>query len=147
MGIYKKPVWVPDGTQNNIVYECNFYNTICRKCSSKATNKSGRRDFATFLWGLICPRKDKHGNINKDNVHLIVSDTCAISGVPLCISHGGVVSFNSVSPDRLDSSGRYDISNTRCVCLMLNYMKKDYDISDDEIMSIIKTCDNFLKFN
>ena len=133
--------------QNNIVYECNFYHTMCRKCSSNATKKSKRRDFAAFLWGLISPRKHKHGNINKDNVHLIVSDTCAISGVPLSTSHGGVVPFNSVSPDRLDSSGRYDISNTRCVCIMLNYMKKDYDISDDEIMSIIKTCDNFLKFN
>jgi len=133
--------------QNNIVYECNFYHTTCRKCFSNASKKSKKRDFVVFLWELIRPRKDKRGDINKDNVHLIVSDTCTISGVPLCMGHDGVVPFNSISPDRLDSSGRYDISNTRCVCLMLNYMKKDYDISDDEIMSIIKTCDNFLKFN
>jgi len=133
--------------QADSTYDGNFYSTLCRKCFSNAAIKSRRRDFATHLWSLIYTRKDKQGDINKDNLHLIVSDTCTISGVPLSMSHGGVVPFNSVSPDRLDSSGRYDISNTRCVCLMLNYMKKDYDISDDEIMHIIKTCDKFLKFN
>ena len=130
--------------QADATYDGNFYFTLCRKCFSNATIKSRRRDFATRLWSLIRARKDKHGDISKDNVHLIVSDTCAISGVPLCVSCDGVVPFNSVSPDRLNSSGRYDISNTRCVCVMLNYMKKDYDISDVEIMSIIKTCDAFL---
>ena len=130
--------------QADATYDGNFYYTWCRKCFSNAAVKSRRRDFATHLWPLIRARKDKHGDISKDNVHLIVSDTCAISGVPLCVSCDGVVPFNSVSPDRLDSSGRYDISNTRCVCLMLNCMKRDYDISDDEIMSIIKTCDAFM---
>ena len=56
--------------------------TLCRKCFSNATVKSRRRDFATRLWSLIRARKDKHGDISKDNVHLIVSDTCAISEYP-----------------------------------------------------------------
>lgn len=127
--------------QTNATYDGNFYCTLCYKCTSNVTKKSKRRNSSAYLWAKIKSRKDKRGNINKDNIHLIISDRCTISGVPLCISHDeGGATFNTISPDRKDSSGKYDIDNSRCICLMLNLMRKDYDISDDEIMDIIKKC-------
>jgi len=130
--------------QANATYDGNFYHTLCRKCSVSATMKFKKKDFATYLWAKIRSRNDKRGNINKDNIHLIISDRCTISGVPLCMSHDEGATFNTISPDRKDSSGKYDIDNTRCICLMLNLMRKDYDISDDEMMNIIKKCSNNL---
>ena len=84
--------------------------------------------------------RDKHGDISKDNVkHLIVSDTCAISGT---LISDGVVPFNSVSPDRLKALVKYHKQHSVRMCYV-ELHEKDYDISDVERLSIIKTCDAF----
>ena len=124
--------------QKNPEYDCNFYRTMCSSCSVKATVKSRDSSFERKLHKLIQPRKNKVGNITRENIHKIVSDRCVVTGVPLTCDNPGA--FNNVSPDRIDGNKPYDLENTRCVALMVNFMRKDYEIEDSEIREIIKRC-------
>lgn len=124
--------------QKNLEYDCNFYCTMCCSCRNKATINSRDRSIEAKILKLIQPRKKKAGNITRENIHKIVSDRCAVTGVPLSCDNPGA--FNNVSPDRIDGEKPYDVENTRCVALMVNFMRKNYEIEDSEIRHIIRKC-------
>ena len=118
--------------------DCNMFYTICRKCNTSCTNKCTNKDPRSFIMRLISGRKEKKGDINKDNIKEIITEICDISGLPI-IYEKNAGWFNQASPDRIDSNGNYDIKNTRVVCLMLNLGRNNYDITDEELLFIIKS--------
>lgn len=52
---------------------------------------------------------------------------CAYSGVELTLEPN---KFNTISLDRIDSSKHYSNDNINLCCVMVNYMKSDYNLND-----------------
>lgn len=119
-------------------FNCNLLHTVCTSCNTSHVTKSMNREAPVFIWRQISQRHDKLGDINKDNTKELITKHCAISGLPLIYERNSGY-FNQASPDRINSSGKYDLNNTRIICLMLNLGKNKYDITDDEIMNIIRS--------
>lgn len=119
--------------------ECNIIHTICTECNTKSTNKCTNKNPKSFILRQISDRiKNKcGGDINKDNIDKIITPVCAISGVPILYGKGTNL-FNQASPDRIDNKKGYNINNVRIICLMLNFAKNDYEITDEALMNYIK---------
>ena len=118
--------------------DLNLYHTICTDCATKCSNKYKSKDIKTFILRHIGSRKNKKGNITKDNFNELKGSDgkCAITGLPLIIEVNSG-KFNQVSPDRIDNTKNYDIDNVQIVCLAINLAKKNYNISNDTMLDII----------
>ena len=117
--------------------DCNLIHTICTGCNTKSTNKYSNSTPKNFILRLINCRKNKKGDINNLNINEIIKDTCYISGVPI-IYKKSTNMFNQASPDRINNEIGYNINNVRIICLMLNLAKKDFNITDEELMKYVK---------
>ena len=131
-------------SRSNLTYvDCNLHHTICTYCNTKKTTNYKNSSPERFIWRQIQSRKDKSGNINLLNINEIVSDKCYISGLPIVYENDSG-RFNQASPDRINSNGKYDLSNTKITCLMLNLGRNKFDISNEILLDIInKTYLNF----
>lgn len=136
---------------NNKDIDLNLYHTICTDCNTAYTNKYKNKDIKTFILRQISGRTNKKGNITKDNFNELkgANGKCAVTGLPLIIENNSG-KFNQASPDRIDNTKKYDVNNVQIVCLALNLAKKEFNISNDNILDIIvniyKNFDKFLSF-
>jgi hypothetical protein len=117
--------------------DCNLIHTICTKCNTESTNRYCNGKPQNFILRLINGRKNKKGDIDKNNINQIIKDTCHISGIPIIYNKSSNM-FNQASPDRIDNTIGYNIGNVRIICLMLNLAKKNFNISDEELMKYVK---------
>jgi|TARA_B110000858_G_C17758165_1_gene453150 hypothetical protein len=124
--------------EGNKGLDLNLYHTICTTCNTKYNNKYKNKDIQTFILRQISDRNNKKGNITKDNFNELKGSNgnCAITGLPLIIENNSG-KFNQCSPDRIDSTKKYDLDNVQVVCLAINFGKKNYNISNDTILDII----------
>lgn len=127
-------------------FKGNRPRTMCRKCLSNKSKESQKKtknmDHQYFLWSPVRSRKDKIGNLKKE--HIVVSYTCAISGMPITYENGR---SDSASIDRIYSEKSYDKDNIQIVCLFLQYGKLNFDmdgLANEEIMKIVHTAYLFL---
>mgnify|MGYP001591499406 CR=1 FL=1 len=129
--------------------DLNLYHTICTNCNTHCTNKYKNKDLKTFILRQIGGRKNKKGDITKDNFNELKGSNgkCAITGLPLCVETNSGL-FNQASPDRIDNTKNYHLDNVQIICLALNLAKKNYyNLLNEEIIRIIKNIySNIQKF-
>ena len=127
-----------EAREGNKGLDLNLYHTICSTCNTGYTNKYKNKDTKIFILRQISSRKNKKGNITKDNFNELKGSDgkCAITGLPLIIENNSG-KFNQASPDRIDNTKKYDIDNVQIVCLAINLAKKNYNISNDTMLDII----------
>jgi hypothetical protein len=124
--------------------DCNLFYTICTQCNTKSTNKYANSTPENFILRHINGRKNKKGDLNKNNINEIIKDTCYISGLPIVYKKSTNM-FNQASPDRIDNKIGYSLGNVRIICLMLNLAKKNFNITDEELMNYVNLINLNLK--
>lgn len=126
-----------NATEANI-WSTNQYLATCRGCRTEQTMDSRTRTRVEYIWSKI---KHREGTITKDELEPICAiDSCPILGLPLTYAAGW--SPLQASPDKLDckrDDGTYTKENTRVVSLLVNFGRKDFDITDDELKAILFT--------
>ena len=154
---------------NQDEYCQNMFNKMCKDCCTKSTTKSRIKQqkpknaeeildkSANFIFKRIknncrTPRENDptHSKIKKCQISLedikdIIKNQdyrCAISGCKLIFNK--TINFNMASPDRIDNDKDYSKDNIHIVCYNLNLAKKDYDISNEEVIQLIKKCKYFV---
>ena len=118
--------------------DCNRINTLCTNCQTYNTKKCLNNDPKKFVWSLINERKNL-GNLTKENLESIITKKCSISNISIIYKKKSGC-FNQASIDRIDNNGKYNIDNTRMVCLMLNLGRNNFDIKDNVLLKIISKC-------
>ena len=128
-----------EAREGNKGLDLNLYHTICTDCNTKCTNNYKNKGIITFILRQISGRIDKKGNITKKNFYELKGSDgkCAITGITLNIENNSG-RFNQASPDRIDSTKNYDVDNVQIICLAINLAKRNYNISNETIILIIK---------
>lgn len=128
----------------------------CRKCKQKEMKKArSLYDLDTARHHLLvhrlhgCKSRAKAKNLDFDLTLEYLEELwnkqngiCAISGIPMTLNIDKGRNPYNVSVDQINPSGGYTKDNIQLVCMCVNQLKSDFDIS-----VILNICKNILKNN
>lgn len=160
---FKCEQWLPidnfqlsDGNSGHKYYYRDGLDKRCKKCKQKEMKKArasydidGARHYLFTHRINGCKSRAKAKNLDFDLTIEYLEElwnkqdgVCAISGIPMTLNIDKGRNPYNVSVDQINPSGGYTKDNIQLVCMCVNQLKSDFDMS-----VILNICKNILENN